>query len=94
MIQTVSDNILQNFSKNAEGQLCLTFSDPAYVSSEIIIFERKDSSFHAVLHGASHFIGFATPGLSGSLKHNDEIVLTAPHYFSGEVHMRSKISVF
>jgi hypothetical protein len=93
MAQMIDDNILQDFSRNPDGRLCLHFSDPAYVSSELIIFDRKDSSIHAILHGTSHFVGLAGRDLAGSLKHNDAIILMAPHHYSGTLHLPSKISV-
>lgn len=93
MSQTLKDSILQDFSRNPRGQLCIHFTDPAYVRSDLIIFDRKDSSLHAVLEGTSHFVGYAGPDLARNLHNEEEVVLAAPHYFSGVVKLSARIAV-
>ncbi len=93
MAHTVKDTILQDFSRNPGGMLCIHFSDPSYVRADLIIFDRKDSSLHAVLDGASHFIGHATPDLARNLHDEEEVILAAPHFYSGTVRFHSRVSV-
>lgn len=88
---TSNDTILQDFSRNPDGQLCIRFSDPAYVRADMIIFDRKDNSLHAVLHENSHFVGYLPKEMGGV--NLQDVVLSAPHYFSGTVNLRAKISV-
>jgi hypothetical protein len=93
MAHIVKDSILKEFSRNPGGQLCIHFNDPAYVRSDIIIFDRKDKSLHAVLEGASYFIGYADHELERNLHDEDEVILAAAHYFSGTVSLHSRVSV-
>jgi hypothetical protein len=87
------NNILGEFSRNADGRFFIKFSDAAYVRSDIIIFEQKDSSVHAVLHGSSHLIGYLDKDLAKGLVDNSDVILAAPHYFSGTVELTTKVSV-
>ncbi len=91
MASAINDTILQDFSRNPDGQLCIRFSDPAYVRSDVIIYDRKDNSVHAVLHEASHFVGYLPKEFAGGGL--QDVVLSAPHYFTGTVNLRAKVSV-
>ncbi len=93
MAHTTNDSILKEFSRNPHGQLCIHFTDPAYVRADLIIFDRKDKSLHAVLEGASHFIGYADHNLARNLHDEDEVILAATHFYSGSVNLHSRISI-
>jgi hypothetical protein len=93
MAHTVNDSILKEFSRNPNGQLCIHFTDPAYVRADVIIYDSKDNSLHAVLEGSSHFIGYADHDLIRNLHDEDEIILAAPHHYSGTIKLHSRVSV-
>ena len=86
-------DVLGEFSRKADGRFYIKFSDAAYVRSDIIIFDRKDSSIYAVLHGSSHLIGYVDKALASALVDKSDVILAAPHYFNGTVELTTKVSV-
>ena len=88
-----SQSILGEFSRNAAGKFFIKFADATYVRSDIIILDRKDLSVHAVLGGAAHLVGYINDDLVKSVKNQDDIILSAPHYYKGALNLTAKISV-
>lgn len=93
MSQAVKDTILQDFSRTPGGEVLLRLKDPEYVRSEVIVLDRSTRNLYVVVEGASYMVGRADDDLASILRHNDSITLTAPHYYSGELSMRSRVSV-
>lgn len=80
-------------SLHSGGQVCLTFFDPAYCRSDLIIFDRTDSSLHAVLHEAAHCVGHVARDMVPVVLKQQDIVLSAPHYSGGNLNLRTKLSI-
>ncbi|MGB4056809.1 MAG: hypothetical protein WBK77_01855 [Alphaproteobacteria bacterium] len=93
MFHSINDAIIANCSLNSQGQACILFSDPAYVRAEKIILDLEDSSIHAVLHESLHLIGRIDDSLRDVFKRQSEINLSAPHYFSGMVKLKSPLVI-
>lgn len=84
-----SQNVI--LTRTEQGDVCMNFTDPAFVRADGIIVDRKDCSIHAVLHGAAHFVGHVSDCEAALLTDRQPILLTAPHYFRGAVHLRSNV---
>ena len=69
--------IRAEFLKNARGDAFIRFFDPAYVRSDIIIFDRPSKTLYAVLHEQEHSIGNLDDEMINLFAQNDEIHLTA-----------------
>ncbi len=93
MHYAITEEIQAQVNLNDNGQACIVFSDPAYVRSEVIIFDRSDSSLHAVLHEKAHRIGRIGGELSRAFAEKSEITLSAPHYFSGTLSLTTTLAV-
>jgi hypothetical protein len=93
MFHHITDGIPAHYSLNTQGQICITFSDPAYVRSDAIIFNRNDNSLHAVLNEGLHLIGNVEGDLRKSFAAKSEVVLSAPHYFSGSIKLKTPLVV-
>ncbi len=93
MFHQISEGIPAEFSVNSQDQICITFSDPEYVCSDLIIFDPSDSSLHAVLHESLHLIGKVESDLRKSFAGRSEVFLTAPHYFSGTINLKTPLVV-
>jgi hypothetical protein len=91
MNSSIQSNI--ELTRTEQGDVCLNFADPAYVQADTILINHQDASVHAVLHGAAHFVGHVSVCDAALLTHHQPILLTAPHYFRGAVHIRSTVSV-
>ncbi len=89
----MAQEILGQFSRDSAGKLQIQFMDPAFVRADLIIFDRRDLSLHAVLHEASHFVGYVDKDIASGLSDKDEVILAAPHYFTGSVNLRSRVSI-
>ena len=92
MFHHITEGISAHYSLNPQG-LVITFSDPAYVRSDMIIFNRNDNSLHAVLNEGLHLIGHVQGDLRKAFAVKSEVLLTAPHYFSGTVKLKSPLVV-
>lgn len=93
MFHHITHGVPAHYSLNNAGQICITFSDPAYVRSEAIIFDRKDSSLHAVLNEGLHLIGTVEGDLTKIFAAKSEVVLSAPHFFSGTLNFKTPLVV-
>ncbi len=93
MFHHITEGIPAHCSQNSQGQVCITFSDPAYVRSEMIIFNPGDSSLHAVLNEGLHLIGKVDGDLRKSFAAKSEVILSAPHYFSGSIKLKTPLVV-
>ena len=93
MFHHITEPVSAYYSLDGQGQACITFADPAYVRSEVIIFNRNDSSLHAVLNEGLHLIGRIEGDLSKKFSAKSEVVLTAPHYFSGSIALKTPLVV-
>lgn len=93
MQHSLKDEISAQFGLDKSGKVYITFADPAYVRAEVIIYDRKDSSLHAVLHESAHLIGHVKGDLQKELANRSEVVLTAPHYFSGTLNLRTPLVI-
>ncbi len=93
MFHHITEGVPAHYSLNPQGQVCITFTDPAYVLSDTIIFDRRDSSLHAVLHESLHLIGRVEGELRKSFEAKSEVLLGAPHYFSGTLSLKTPLVV-
>lgn len=93
MFHHITEGVPAHYSLNQQGQICITFSDPAYVRSDMIIFDRRDSSLHAVLNEGLHLIGHVEGDLTKSFAAKSEVWLTAPHYFTGTINLKTPLVV-
>ncbi len=93
MKHAINEGIEAQYGVGGDGRAHITFHDPAYVCSELIILDRKDRSLHAVLHDSSHLIGKVDKDIYGTFLNQSEVVLSAPHYFSGALHFKTKLVV-
>lgn len=75
--------------KDDNGQIILTFFDPAWVRSDIILIDSQNLSLHAVLHEGTHFLGHIDKALLAELDGIEEITLSAPHVAGHTVSLRS-----
>jgi hypothetical protein len=71
------DGVDAAFMRNHRGEVCIAFSDPAYVRAETILVDCKDCSIHAVLHENAHLLGHVSEGMAEAFVHNREALLTA-----------------
>lgn len=92
MFHNITEGVPAQFSLD-HGLVRITFSDPAYVRSDVIIFNRKDSSLHAVVNEGLHLIGKVEGELCKIFAGASEVVLTAPHYFSGAISLKTPLIV-
>jgi hypothetical protein len=86
-------SIQAQFLKNARGDAFIRFFDPEYVRADIIVFERSSKSLYAVLHEQEHFLGHVNDDMVDAFIASKEVHLSAPHYFSGNLHLRAPLSV-
>jgi hypothetical protein len=80
-------------TKGSDGRMRIDLNDPTFTRSDRVIYNRADSSLHAVLEGTSHHVGFIDRTDAANMNKNDEVVLSAPHYHSGTVNLTSRLSV-
>ncbi len=93
MFHHITEGIPAHYSQNNQGQVCITFSDPAYVRSDMIIFNRNDNSLHAVVNEGLHLIGKVEGDLRQTFAAKSEVILSAPHYFSGSIKLKTPLVV-
>lgn len=65
------------FMRNRKGAVCIAFSDPAYVRSEVILLDRDTLSIHAILHESSHLLGHVSETMAQAFEENEETLLAA-----------------
>mgnify|MGYP000921647436 CR=1 FL=1 len=80
-------------SVQPEGEVRLTFFDPAYCRSDLIILDPSDRSLHAVLHESAHFIGHVGRDILPHMLQKQNVMLAAPHYSGGTLSLTTKLSV-
>jgi hypothetical protein len=93
MFHQISEGIPAEFSVNSQNQVCITFRDPEYVCADLILFDPRDSSLHAVLHESLHLIGWVEGDLKKSFSNRSEVFLSAPHYFSGTINLKTPLVI-
>ena len=64
------------FLRNHHGKVCIAFSDPAYVRSDVIVINPEDMSVYAILHESAHFISQVSETMARALAENTEALLT------------------
>lgn len=92
MFHHITEGVPVQFSLD-HGLVRITFSDPAYVRSDVIIFNRVDCSLHAVLNEGLHLIGKVEGELTKTFAATSEVVLAAPHYYSGAIDLKTPLIV-
>lgn len=92
MFHHITEGVPAQYSLD-HGLVFITFSDPAYVRSDAIIYSRGDSSLHAVLNEGLHLIGKVEGELCKTFASTSEVLLTAPHYYSGAINLRTPLVV-
>lgn len=92
MFHNITEGVPVQFSLD-HGLVRITFSDPAYVRSDVIIFNRKDCSLHAVLNEGLHLIARIDGDLTKTFASTSEVVLAAPHYYSGAINLKIPLVV-
>lgn len=91
---SMKPSIMAEFLESAEGDPMIRFfKDPEFVRAEMIIFDRRDNSVHAVLFEQSHFLGNVDEAMAETLEELDEILLSAAHYKSGVVNLHAALKV-
>ncbi|HRQ61168.1 MAG TPA: hypothetical protein PLO23_06630 [Alphaproteobacteria bacterium] len=82
------------FLRNAAGNPMIRFfKDPEFVRSDVIIFNKKDKSLHAVLEGQAHFIGHLDKDEAKAMQGVSEVLLSAAHYKSGVVNLHAALRI-
>lgn len=92
MFHHITEGVPVQFSLD-HGLVRITFSDPAYVRSDVIIFNSTDCSLHAVLNEGLHLIGRIEGELTKTFASTSEVVLAAPHYYSGAINLKTPLVV-
>ncbi len=88
-----SSGVRSDFLHDAEEGVSITFFDSAYVRSDLILIDPSDRSVHAVLYGASHYIGTLCHDLAQAFVESREVLLVASHMNGDEVKLTTPISV-
>jgi hypothetical protein len=92
MFHHITEGVPAQFSLD-HGLVRITFSDPAYLRADAIIFNRTDCSLHAVLNEGLHLIGRVEGELTKTFTATSEVVLAAPHYYSGAIDLKTPLIV-
>lgn len=81
------------FIRNEKGDICIAFSDPAYVRSDTIVLDARDGSLHAILHEGSHPIGQLSRDMTQSFADQSEVLLCAVTSHGGVFELISPLTV-
>ena len=65
------------FMRNHRGDVCIAFSDPAYVRSDAVMIDPADLSVYAVIHQSSYLIGSVSETMARAFAENEQALLTA-----------------
>ena len=88
-----SGGVRSDFSHEEGAGVSISFFDPAYVRSDMILIDPTDHSIYAVLHEASHYVGKLSRDLVKAFVNSKEVLLTASHNDGAEIRLTTPLSV-
>ena len=65
------------FMRNHRGDVCIAFSDPAYVRSDAVLIDPAEMAVYAVIHEGSYLIGSVSDTMARAFAENEQALLTA-----------------
>lgn len=65
------------FLSNKAGEVCISFSDPAYVHADTIVLDPETRGVFAVLYQSSHYLGSVSKDMAEVFSQNDHVLLSS-----------------
>lgn len=65
------------FMRNHRGEVCIAFTDPAYVRADAISVNPDSMAVYVIVYENKFFIGHVSENMVRAFKSNDQALLTA-----------------